>query len=118
MLASIEKQIKKHGFANLGDHYSMSRSGRTYTICEFGTGSQTMIELTGVTHIRSLTGEECEVLAKRAFIDRRRRLESVHVGDRTSLVLSLLISEAEDVVLADYIKEVEDTLQDLEKEVS
>ena len=53
-----------------------------------------------------------------AFVDRRRRLESVSVGGRTSLVLSMLLSETEDIVLADHIKEVEDILQDLEKKVS
>ncbi len=118
MLANIERQIVSQGFANLGDHYSMSRDGRNYTICEQGTGNQTMIEIAGVTHIRLLNSEERELLAKMAFVDRRRRLESVNVGGRTSLVLSMLLSETEDIVLADHIKEVEDILQDLEKKVS
>ena len=77
-----------------------------------------MIEITGITYIRLLTGEERESLANRAFTDRRRRLESVSVGDRTSLVLSIHLSETEDIGLAEQIKEVEDTLQGLEREVS
>lgn len=118
MLASIEKQIKTEGFANLGDHYSMSRNGRNYTICEHGTGTQKMIEIAGVTSIRLLNSEEREKLSQMAFSDRRRRLESVNVGGRTSLVLSMLLSETDDIVLSEHIKEVEDLLQNLEKKVS
>lgn len=118
MLPCVEKQIRTLGFVNLGDHYSLCKKGRTYTLTEHSYGDHTVIEILGEIKIRLLDSSKREKLSEIDVTDNVQRIEVVDLGDKTSILLSFHFPETEESDMAVNIKEVIETLETVKKRVS
>lgn len=112
------KAITSCGFTDLGNCFSRRSGSKYFTLTEHTLGTENMIEIAATVKIRLLSPQEKENLSQIAIKDRKKRLESVNVGDGTSLLLSVSIPEKEAVHIDEYIKEVDSSLDDLIKRVS
>ncbi len=111
--------IKELGFTNIGDHYSMTRNGKNFTVSVVAYGTKETLEIMGETKVRLLSAEERDTLAKVAIIDRARRLESCNINNSaTSLLLSVNIPESDADTIPEYVSDVENTLDTIVKRVS
>lgn len=106
MKQSTKAKIEELGFANMGDHFSLHLKKRTVTITERKMGETTMLEVLVTIKTRQLNSLEKENLAKIAVMNRESRLESINIGEQTSLLLSIVIPEDEADSLKIYIEKV------------
>ena len=113
MLKETSKRILEKGFVSMGDHYTKHGGAKNLTITEHKIGTQTMLEILAETKTRKLKAPEKEVLDKIAIIDRVKRLESVDIGEQTSLLLSVTISEEDADNLDGFIDELNNSLDNL-----
>ena len=118
MEEKTKRAIISQGFTDMGNCFSRRSGTKHFTLTEHNFGSQSLIEIAGTVKIRLLTPQEKENLSQIAIADRKKRLESVNVGDGTSILLSVNIPETEADNIGEYIREVNDSLDDLIKRVS
>lgn len=104
MKKSTVAKIKRLGFADMGDHFSLHKNARTVTLTERTLGESVMLEVMVTVKTRLLTAYEKETLAKIAVTNRMIRLENINIGEQTSILLSMILPEDEIVRLGEYIK--------------
>lgn len=93
------------GFCDMGDHFSQLRDGEQITVTERCVGRDVFLEVLVQTKTRRLTSDEKESLARIAVTDREHRLESINIGEQTSILLSILVSVDELPFFEERIKD-------------